>query len=29
MSNQKVTFEIAAEILGISKGKQKKIKPLI
>ena len=29
MSNQKVTFEVAAEVLGISKGKQKKIKPLI
>ena len=29
MNNQKVTFEVAVDVLGISKGKQEKIKPLI
>ena len=29
MKNQKVTFEVAAEMTGISKGKQKQLKTLI
>ena len=29
MKNQKVTFEVAAEMAGISKGKQKQLKKLI
>ena len=29
ISNQKVTFEAAAEMLGISENKQKEIRPLI
>ena len=29
MKNQQITFEVAAEVLGISKTKQKIIRPLI
>ena len=29
VENLQYTFEVAVEVLGISKGKQKKIKPLI